>query len=88
MMIQLPKLFPCLGFAPIICDTHGEQDKWEELKIALKLARDGQKGYGIVSATAIKVYPNSKVEALGGAVHQFIRREDLVVRLPDIMPAF
>jgi len=81
------KLFSCLDIAPIICDTHGEQDDWEELKMALKLATDGQKGYGIVSATAIKVYPDSEVEALGGAVHQFIRRGDTVVRLPDIMPA-
>jgi peptidase E len=81
------KLFSCLGIAPIICDTHDEQDDWEELKMALRLATDGQKGYGIVSATAIKVYPDIEVEALGGAVHQFIRRGDKVVRLPDIMPA-
>lgn len=80
------ELFPCLGLAPIICDTHGEQDGWEELKIALKLATDGQKGYGIVSATAIKVYPSSDIEALGGAVHQFILRGGTVVRLPDILP--
>jgi peptidase E len=81
------RLFPCLDIAPIICDTHGEQDNWEELKMALELATDGQKGYGIVSATAIKVYPNSDVAALGGAVHQFIRRGGTVVRLPDILPA-
>lgn len=81
------ELFPCLGFAPIICDTHGEQDDWEELKIALSLATDGQKGYGIVSGTAIKVYPDSNVEALGGAAHQFIRREGKVVRLPGILAA-
>ena len=26
------ELFPCLGLAPILCDTHGEGDGWEELK--------------------------------------------------------
>ena len=81
------ELFPCLGIAPIICDTHGEQDDWEELKVALELAMDGQKGFGIVSATAIKVYPSGEVEALGGAIHQFIRRESKVIRLPDVLPA-
>ncbi|MFH0897859.1 MAG: hypothetical protein V1850_07450, partial [Candidatus Bathyarchaeota archaeon] len=80
------ELFPCLGFAPIICDTHGEQDDWEELKTALKLTEDGEKGYGIVSGTAIKVYTDSKVEALGGAVHQFIRSEGKTVRLSDLLP--
>lgn len=80
------ELFPCLGFAPIICDTHAELDDWEELKIALELSSDGQKGYGIVSGTAIKVYPNSEVEALGGVIHQFIRRESKVIRLPDVLP--
>lgn len=59
------ELFPCLGFAPIICDTHGEQDDWEELKMVLKLSNDEQRGYGIVSGTAIKVYSDGTVEALG-----------------------
>ncbi|MCJ7610092.1 Type 1 glutamine amidotransferase-like domain-containing protein [Candidatus Bathyarchaeota archaeon] len=81
------ELFPCLGFAPIICDTHGEEDDWEELIAALKLAEDGRKGYGIVSGTAIKVHPDSgRVEALGGTVNQFVRREGRIVRLPDIEP--
>ena len=31
------ELFPCLGFAPIICDTHDEQGGWEELQAALQL---------------------------------------------------
>ena len=80
------ELFPCLGFAPIICDTHDELDGWEELKVALSLTEVGTKGYGIVSGTAIKVYPDARVEAFGGFVHQFIRREDSVVRVLDIRP--
>lgn len=80
------ELFPCLHFAPIICDTHGEEDDWQELKTALQLAGDGQKGYGIVSGTAIKAYPNGKVKALGGATHQFICSMGKVIRLPDILP--
>lgn len=81
------ELFRCLGFAPVICDTHSEADDWEELKAALKLQEtDGVKGYGIVSGTAIKVFPDGKVESIGGVAHQYIRRSRKVERLPDIAP--
>jgi dipeptidase E len=82
------ELFPCLGVASIICDTHSEQDGWEELKMALKLAKEGDKGYGIVSGTALKVYPAGEVQAIGGAVHQFIHQKGKVTRLSDIQPSF
>jgi peptidase E len=81
------ELFPCLEIAPIICDTHSEQDGWEELKIALKLANDGEKGYGIVSGTALKVFPAGEVQAIGGTVHQFILQKGKVIRLSDIQPS-
>jgi peptidase E len=80
------ELFHCLDFAPIVCDTHSEQDDWEELKTALRLSKNGQKGYGIVSGTVIKVYRNGEVEALGGAINEFIRYEERILRLPDIFP--
>jgi hypothetical protein len=82
------ELFPCLGIASIICDTHSEQDGWEELKIALKLANDSEKGYGIVSRTALKVYPAGEVQAIGGTVYQFILQKGKVIRLSDIQPSF
>jgi dipeptidase E len=80
------ELFPCLGFAPIICDTHGEQENWEELKVALKLADEGEKGYGIVSGAMLKVYPTGEVQAIGGSVHQFMLQKGKVNRLSDIQP--
>ncbi len=80
------ELFPCLGLAPVICDTHDEQDDWQELKTVLKLEQDNVKGYGIVSGTAIKVSPDGKVEALGGAIHQYIRYGGRVERNSDILP--
>ena len=82
------ELFPCLGVASIICDTHSEQDGWEELKMALKLANEGEKGYGIVSGTALKVYPTGEVQAIGGVVHQFIHQKGKVIRFSDIQPSF
>jgi len=80
------KLFPCLNIAKVLCDTHGEQDSWNELKIALSLSEDGEKGYGITSGAAITVYPDGKVEAFGGAVNQFIQKNREVIQLQDLPP--
>jgi len=79
-------LFPCLNYASVICDTHSEEDNWKELKEALKLVEDGEKGYGIVSGAALKVYADSHVEAMGGPVHQFVRRKGKIIRATDISP--
>jgi len=81
------EIFPCLGIAPLLCDTHGEQDGWEELQALLKLEKDNTVGYGIVSGTAIKVFPDGKIAALGGAVHQYQQRSGQVERIEDILPA-
>lgn len=78
------ELFPCLGMAPVICDTHAEEDNWEELQAALKLKETNTRGYGIPSGACLKVYPDGRVEAIGGPVSQYIRLEDRVERIEDI----
>jgi cyanophycinase-like exopeptidase len=80
------ELFPCLGFAPIICDTHDEQGGWEELQAALMLEKEGARGYGLASGTAVKVFPDGEVEALGGAVYQYVRCARNVERIDDMLP--
>jgi peptidase E len=80
------ELFPCLGFAPVICDTHDEENDWQELKAALKLAKDNVVGYGIVSGAAIKVFPDGKTEALGNAIPRYVRHGERVDRISDILP--
>jgi cyanophycinase-like exopeptidase len=80
------EIFPCMGIAPVICDTHGEQDGWEELQDLLKLEQDNIKGYGIVSGNAIKVYPDGRIEALGGAIHQYTKQDGKIERMTDILP--
>lgn len=80
------ELFPCLGFAPVICDCHDEEGGWEELKVALSLEEDDVKGYGLVSGTAIRVFADGRIEALGGTIHQYVRRGKQVIRAPDILP--
>jgi peptidase E len=81
------ELFPCLGIAPVICDTHAEGDDWEELKALLALGTNGIKGYGIPSGAALKVFPDSSVAALGGAIPQYVRQGKKVNRVADILPA-
>ena len=80
------EIFPCLGIAPVLCDTHGEADGWEELQALLKLEKDNTRGYGIVSGTVIKVFPDGSVEALGGEIHQYAKRNGVVERIEDILP--
>ena len=81
------EIFPCLGITPVLCDTHGEADGWEELQALLKLEKDNTVGCGIVSGTAIKVFPDGKIEALAGAVHQYQKISGKVGRIEDILPA-
>ena len=81
------ELFPCLGFAPVLCDTHGEDDDWGELKAALALRPAGAVGYGIVSGTALVVEKDGTCGALGGEVHVFKRRKAGVVQVQNLVPA-
>lgn len=80
------ELFPCLNFASVLCDTHDEMDGWQELQTALTLEQGNMKGYGIVSGAGIRVSPEGKVNALGSAIHQFIRSKGKVVRFTDLLP--
>lgn len=73
--------FPCLGLAPLLCDTHAEDDDWEELKALLKLT-GAPVGYGIPSGAALHVAPGGPVAALGAPVRQIA----LAAELPDLKP--
>ncbi len=78
--------FPCLGLAPLVCDTHGEDDAWQELLTLLRAAPARTVGYGIVSGAALRVGTDAAITAMGGAVHRFARRQGVVLRLPDLEP--
>lgn len=71
--------FPCLGLAPLLCDTHAEGEDWEELKALLKLT-GAPVGYGIPAGGALHVAPGGEVTALGKPV----RRIALSAELPDL----
>lgn len=65
------ELFPCLGIAPLICDTHAEEDKWVELKSALRLKGEGAIGFGIPAGACLRVHPDGQLEALGRKVVRY-----------------
>jgi cyanophycinase-like exopeptidase len=79
-------LFPCMGFAPIVCDTHGEAEEWEELRSLLRLTPEGTVAYGIPTGAGLCVCPDGTLEALGTPVHCYARRGDAVVRSADLPP--
>jgi len=79
-------LFPCMGFASLFCDTHGEGEGWEELRVLLRLVPQGTPGYGIPSGAALCIYPDGRVEALGGAVHCYVNSNGAVTRAADLLP--
>ncbi len=76
--------FSCLGLAPLVCDTHEEDDHWPELRTLVKLSPARTIGYGIVSGAALRVAPGGALAAMGGPVHRFARRGAEAVRLPDL----
>jgi len=80
------EIFPCMGIAPVICDTHAEEDDWEELKAALQLREDKTTGYGIPSGACLKVYPDGRVEALGGVITRYLKSGHRVMKSDDLLP--
>ena len=80
------ELFSCLGMAPVLCDTHAEEDDWEELKAALRLSPEGTQGYGIATGACLKVYPDGREEALGSPVAVYTRQGGKAIKLAALTP--
>jgi peptidase E len=78
--------FPCMGFADVRCDTHGEGEGWEELSALMLLAPEGSVGYGIPTGAGLCVYHDGAVEALGAPVHCIGKINRAVKRCPDLEP--
>jgi cyanophycinase-like exopeptidase len=76
--------FPCLGLAPLLCDTHAEKEDWDELKVLLKLT-GANVGYGIPSGAALRVSADGSLLALGKPVQRLAWRgglPELIGELP------
>ena len=79
------EVFPCLGIAPLVCDTHAESDGWEELRTLLTLTGETV-GLGIPGGAALRIGPDGALSALGRAIHRLGCRDGHVERLTDLAP--
>jgi peptidase E len=82
--VTTAELFPCLGLADILCDTHDEKAGWEELQAALALKEEGALGYGIATGTGLLVFPDGRLEKLGEPVYRYAKEQGTVVRIADL----
>ena len=73
------ELFDCLGIAPVLCDCHGEEDGWAELKSLLRLAGGRAAGLGLRAGAAVKVLAGGAVAPICGEVDRFALRGGKVV---------
>ena len=80
------ELFSCLEIAPVLCDTHAEKDKWEELQSALRLEGTDVTGYGIATNSCLVVAPNGQLAALGGAVARYRKVNGTINKIADLLP--
>jgi len=78
--------FPCLGLAPIVCDTHAEADDWQELRVLLGLAGDAV-GYGIPTGGALRVGADGSVVALGRPAARLVSRAGRVAAADEMVVA-
>ena len=78
--------FGCLGVAPLLCDTHGEGDTWEELIALLALCPQGTTGYGLRSGSAVAVSPEGDIEVLAGVVDLYVAGSDRPEALAELRP--
>ncbi|MGQ9684001.1 MAG: Type 1 glutamine amidotransferase-like domain-containing protein [Anaerolineae bacterium] len=78
--------FPCLGFADLVCDTHGEAERWEELRALLRLLPEGIVGYGIPSGAGLAVHADGRLEALAAPVVRLSRRGGSIVDVGGLAP--
>lgn len=73
------ELLDCLGFAPLLCDVHDEEDNWVEMKRLLGFFPQGTAGYGIPAEGALRVSPNGKITSLGSAPARFIKKGENII---------
>lgn len=78
------ELFPCMNIAPVLCDTHGEEDKWNELHSLVRLTAGDQIGYGIPSGGAMRISRDGTIEAIRMPLYRIERRGGKIARINDL----
>lgn len=80
------RAFRCIGLAPVLCDTHAEEDQWEELKTFLRLLPVGSVGYGIPAGGGLRIHGRDRIAALGMPLHRFRHDPDGIRAIPPLAP--
>jgi Peptidase E len=78
------ELFACMQIAPIVCDTHAEEDDWEELKVAAKLLGNDGVGYGIPTGGCVRVAADFALTALTKNTVCYINKANRAVKSHDL----
>jgi cyanophycinase len=78
------ELFKCMDIAPVLCDTHAEKDKWEELIMAVKLMGGNGKGYGIPTGGILLVNADGTVSALEKPASCYVNEAGRIVKVDNI----
>lgn len=78
------ELFPCMNIAPVLCDTHGEEDEWNELHSLLGLTEGDQIGYGIPGGGAMRISVDGSAEAISRPLYRIERQEGKIIRINDL----
>ncbi|MCG6533191.1 MAG: Type 1 glutamine amidotransferase-like domain-containing protein [Syntrophales bacterium LBB04] len=73
------ELLDCLGFAPLLCDVHAEEDNWVEMKRLLGFFPQGTAGYGIPANGALRVAPDGKITSIGSSPVRFIKKSAEII---------
>jgi peptidase E len=76
---ETAELLDCLGFAPLLCDVHAEEDDWVEMKRLLGFFPQGTSGYGIPAEGALRVAPDGKITSIGAASIQFVKQDTGII---------
>ncbi len=78
------ELFDCIGIAPVLCDTHAEKDKWDELQMAVKLLGRNGTGYGIPTGGVLCTAPDGSLAAMEKPAACYVNRNMQVIKDSDI----
>ena len=78
------ELFECIGIAPVVCDTHAENDGWEELTAAVYLLKEGSRGYGIPTGGTLRLEPDGTLAALDTPVVCYEKKSGVVISPPPL----
>jgi len=78
------ELIPCMNIAPVLCDTHGEEDEWNELHSLVRLTEGNQIGYGIPSGGAMRISKDGGVEAISMPLYRIERLEGKIKQINDL----